>query len=172
MKPLRTRCSPAGWSATLASPCCLPRWGRGTEVSWHPTRDTLSHLHWHFSHPAERGVVPGCCFGLQGVAGLDVCPGLAAGSTSRGGRHLLLLPAASSEPQGGEDTPMEERMAPWRRGWPWGGGDGPVAERTAAELELGRAVPAHSLLLVPVHRGAGLTPWPCRVGTEQTSRSV
>lgn len=30
-----------------------------------------------------------------------------------------------------------------------------------AGLELGRAVLAHSLLVVPVHRGAGLTPWPC-----------
>lgn len=66
----------------------------------------------------------------------------------------LRAPGRRGHPHGG-------RMAPWRRGWPWGGGDGPVAERTAAGLELGRAVPAHSLLLVPVHRGAGLTPWPC-----------
>lgn len=156
MKPLKTRCSPARWSATLASPCHLPRWGRGTAFSWRPTRDTLSHLHWHFSHPAECGVVPGCCFGLQGVAGLDVFPGLAAGSMSQGGRHLLLLPAGGPEPRGGEDRPGEERMAPWRRGWSCRGEDGPGEERMAllqgglpAGLELGRAVLAHLLLVVP-----------------------
>lgn len=135
VKPLKTPRSPARWSATLASLCRLPRWGGGTEVSWHPAGDTLIRLlHWHhFSHPAECNVAPGCCFGLQRVAVLDVFPGLAVGSTSRGGCYLLQVAATFLQPA---LSPVEERMAPWRRGWPAG-------------LGLGRAAPAHSLLVVP-----------------------